>query len=163
MVRVSLVKCHRGARAVKNEERRRDKATRHGESPPLLQLPLPLPPPPRRTRAGLAAGRAPGGAAPRRRLGGFVGGGGGGRGVRLVARAGPSASSYVFAFVFPLSLLVVTVFASIKIADKLDRDFLEELAINQAIKDADEGDDAEVSLEEKPVLSRTRNRPKREA
>ncbi|KAL3732622.1 hypothetical protein ACJRO7_029291 [Eucalyptus globulus] len=86
-----------------------------------------------------------------------------GRGARLVAPAGPSGSSYVFAFVFPLSLLVVTVFASIKIADKLDRDFLEELAINQAIKDADEGDDAEVSLEDKPVLSRTRNRPKREA
>ncbi|KAF8022242.1 hypothetical protein BT93_G2396 [Corymbia citriodora subsp. variegata] len=97
---------------------------------------------------------------------GFPGGttrraGGGFR--RLVARAGPSTSSYVFAFVFPLSLLVTTVFASIKIADKLDRDFLEELAINQAIKDADEDDDAEVSLEEKPVPSRTRNRPKREA
>ncbi|XP_030532209.1 uncharacterized protein LOC115742211 [Rhodamnia argentea] len=85
------------------------------------------------------------------------------RGVRLVARAGPSSSSYVFVFVFPLSLLVATIFASIKIADKLDRDFLEELAINQAIKDADEGDDAEVFLEEKPVLSRSRNRPKREA
>ncbi|KAI3425606.1 uncharacterized protein J3R85_010127 [Psidium guajava] len=85
------------------------------------------------------------------------------RGVRLVARAGPSSSSYAFAFVVPLSLLVVTIFASIKIADKLDRDFLEELAINQAIKDADEGDDDEVSLKEKPVLSRTRNRPKREA
>ncbi|KAI6675946.1 hypothetical protein NL676_036742 [Syzygium grande] len=127
-------------------------------SPASTAAPHSVPSPPHargsRRRSGSPAGRHP-----RRRRLGF----GGGRGVRLVARAGPSASSYVFAFVFPLSLLVVTVFASIKIADKLDRDFLEELAINQAIKDADEGDDAEVSLEEKPVLSRTRNRPKREA
>ncbi|OWM78424.1 uncharacterized protein LOC116188309 isoform X1 [Punica granatum] len=85
------------------------------------------------------------------------------RGLTLVAGAGPSSSSYAFAFVFPLSLLAATIFASIRISDKLDRDFLEELAINQAAREADEGEDPDTSLEEEPVLPRTRNRPKREA
>ncbi|XP_031373450.1 uncharacterized protein LOC116188309 isoform X2 [Punica granatum] len=49
------------------------------------------------------------------------------RGLTLVAGAGPSSSSYAFAFVFPLSLLAATIFASIRISDKLDRDFLEEI------------------------------------
>ncbi|XVF40829.1 hypothetical protein PTKIN_Ptkin01aG0147800 [Pterospermum kingtungense] len=93
------------------------------------------------------------------------------RGLAVVTRAGANTSSYVFAFVFPLSLLAVTIFTSIKIADKLDKDFLEDLAINQAIREAEEedddggdGDDV-ISLEElvqEPVLPRTRNRPKRE-
>ncbi|KAG8643085.1 uncharacterized protein LOC110626638 isoform X2 [Manihot esculenta] len=93
------------------------------------------------------------------------------RGSTLVTRAGPSTTSYVFAFVFPLSLLIGTIFTSIRIADKLDRDYLEELAINQAIREADEeddGDDVDIPLEDEaqqPALqgSRTRNRPKREA
>ncbi|XP_021295817.1 uncharacterized protein LOC110425272 [Herrania umbratica] len=93
------------------------------------------------------------------------------RGLAVVTRAGPNTSSYVFAVVFPLSLLAVTIFTSIKIADKLDKDFLEDLTINQAIRDADEddggidADDDEISLEDivqEPVLPRTRNRPKRE-
>ncbi|OMO90126.1 hypothetical protein COLO4_19345 [Corchorus olitorius] len=90
------------------------------------------------------------------------------RGMTVVTRAGPNTSSYVFAVVFPLSLLAVTIFTSIKIADKLDRDFLEDLMINQAMREADEEDDDgddDISLEEivqEPVLPRTRNRPKRE-
>ncbi|XP_022743761.1 uncharacterized protein LOC111294603 [Durio zibethinus] len=93
------------------------------------------------------------------------------RGMAVVTRVGANTSSYVFAVVFPLSLLAVTIFTSIKIADKLDRDFLEFLTINQAIREAEEegegdGDDVDViSLEEivqEPVLPRTRNRPKRE-
>ncbi|KAE9445834.1 hypothetical protein RHGRI_014400 [Rhododendron griersonianum] len=86
------------------------------------------------------------------------------RGLSLVTRGAPGTSTYIFAFFLPLSLLAITVFTSIRIADKLDRDFLEEMAINQAIMEADEEDgDAGMPLEEKPSLPRTRNRPKREA
>ncbi|GMY22597.1 nucleosome assembly protein 1;3-like [Fagus crenata] len=93
------------------------------------------------------------------------------RGSTVVTRAGPSANSYLFAFALPLSLLAITVFASIGVADKLERDYLEELAINQAIKEAEEEDEEEegdeeedvnISLEKEPALQRTRNRPKRE-
>lgn len=46
----------------------------------------------------------------------------------VVARAGPpSTTSLIFAFVFPLSLLLVTIFTSIRIADKLDQQYLEEV------------------------------------
>lgn len=45
----------------------------------------------------------------------------------MVTRAGPGTSSYVLAFVLPFSLVVITVLTSIRIADKLDRDFLEEV------------------------------------
>ncbi|XP_065868522.1 uncharacterized protein [Euphorbia lathyris] len=97
------------------------------------------------------------------------------RRLTVVTRAGPpSTSSYIFAFVFPMSLLIGTIFTSMRIAEKLDRDYLEELAINQTIMEAEEedgdGDDdkLDIFLEEKmqqPVLqaTRTRNRPKREA
>ncbi|WCJ39003.1 high chlorophyll fluorescence 153 [Euphorbia peplus] len=100
------------------------------------------------------------------------------RRLAVVTRAGPpSTNSYIFAFVFPMSLLVGTIFTSIKIGEKLDRDYLEELAINQSIMEAeeedgndddDDHDKVEILLEEKmkqPVLqpTRTRNRPKREA
>ncbi|KAJ6392842.1 hypothetical protein OIU77_022344 [Salix suchowensis] len=110
------------------------------------------------------------------------------RGLIVVTRAGLSANSYVLAFLLPLSLLAATIFTSIKIADKLDQDYLEELEIIQAIKEADddsddgeeedddsddgeEGDDdvdheeddgntADISLEEElqPVLQRARTR-----
>ncbi|XVE99868.1 hypothetical protein REPUB_Repub03eG0238700 [Reevesia pubescens] len=89
------------------------------------------------------------------------------RGLTVVTRAGANTGSYVFAVVFPLSLLAVTIFASIRVADKLDKDFLEDLAINQAIREAEEedaGDDG-ISLEDivqEPVVPRTRNRPKKE-
>ncbi|XP_039010792.1 uncharacterized protein LOC120139711 [Hibiscus syriacus] len=61
----------------------------------------------------------------------------------------------------------VTIFTSIKIADKLDKDFLEDLAINQAAREAEEDDEGDyvISLDEivqEPLLPRTRNRPKRE-
>jgi hypothetical protein len=36
---------------------------------------------------------------------------------------GPSTSYYIFAFALPFSLLVVTIFASIRVVDKLDRDY----------------------------------------
>ena len=45
----------------------------------------------------------------------------------MVTRAGPSTSSYVFAFVFPLSLLAVTIFTSLRVDDKLEREFREEV------------------------------------
>ncbi|VVA99817.1 unnamed protein product [Arabis nemorensis] len=86
----------------------------------------------------------------------------------VVARAGPSTSSYLLAFAIPASLIAATVFTSIKIADKLDQDFLEDIALNQAIKEAEEGEDGdrEISLDDlikEPVVQRTRpNRPKRE-
>ncbi|KAK9912947.1 hypothetical protein M0R45_036779 [Rubus argutus] len=84
------------------------------------------------------------------------------RGQTVVTRAGPTVNQYVFAFVLPLSLVAFTVFTSIRIADKLDRDYLEEVAINQAIRETDEDDEVDVSSEEKSALPRTRNRPKRE-
>ncbi|KAL4290100.1 hypothetical protein GQ457_14G026210 [Hibiscus cannabinus] len=89
------------------------------------------------------------------------------RGLEVVTRAGANASSYVLAAVLPFSLLAITIFTSIKVADNLDKDFLEDVAVNQAVREAeedDEGDDA-ISLDEivkEPVLPRTRNRPKRE-
>ncbi|WZZ76546.1 hypothetical protein YC2023_087916 [Brassica napus] len=97
-----------------------------------------------------------------------------------VARAGPSTSSYLLAFAIPATLIAATVFTSARIADKLDDDFLEDvrslpvlefwvelIALNQAIKAAEEGDNAEgeISLDDvikEPVLQRTRKRPKRE-
>ncbi|KAH7864992.1 hypothetical protein Vadar_000894 [Vaccinium darrowii] len=83
------------------------------------------------------------------------------RGLSVVTRGAPSTGTYIFAFFLPLSLLAVTVFTSIRIADKLDRDFLEEMAINQAIMEGEEEDgvadaDAGMSLlEEKPSRPRT--------
>ncbi|OIW21253.1 hypothetical protein TanjilG_31183 [Lupinus angustifolius] len=113
------------------------------------------------------------------------------RGAMVATRAGPSTSSLVFAFTLPLSLVAVTVFASIRIADKLDQKFLEEMAMNEAIMEVDEFDkdndddedddvetylqeepvfphalnrpDVDTSLQEEPAVPRGRNRPKREA
>ncbi|PIN11074.1 hypothetical protein CDL12_16326, partial [Handroanthus impetiginosus] len=88
--------------------------------------------------------------------------------ISVVTRAGPSTTSYIFAFVFPLSLLAVTIFTSVRIADKLDEKFFEELAVNEAILEAegndDEDDDGEVPIppEKEPTPIRSRNRPKRE-
>ncbi|CAH8387486.1 unnamed protein product [Eruca vesicaria subsp. sativa] len=87
----------------------------------------------------------------------------------VVTRAGPSTSSYLLAFAIPATLIAATVFTSIKIVDKLDDDFLEDIAMNQAIKAAEEGGgengEGEISLDDlikEPVLQRTRKRPKRE-
>ncbi|KAF8110856.1 hypothetical protein N665_0078s0049 [Sinapis alba] len=85
----------------------------------------------------------------------------------VVVRAGPSTSSYLLAFAIPATLIAATVFTSAKIADKLDDDFLEDIALNQAIKAAEDGENAEgeISLDDlikEPVLQRTRKRPKRE-
>ncbi|XP_061344008.1 uncharacterized protein LOC133289982 [Gastrolobium bilobum] len=94
----------------------------------------------------------------------------------VVTRAGPSTSSYVFAFALPFSLLAITAFTSIRIAEKLDQQYLEEMAINEAIMEADEyedddedededdddDNDMETYLQDEPALPR-RNRPKREA
>ncbi|KAI3968182.1 hypothetical protein MKX01_018485 [Papaver californicum] len=88
------------------------------------------------------------------------------RGFAIVTRAAPTTANLVFAFVFPLTLLLVTIFTSIKIADKLDQDYVEELAINQAIMEGkDEKEDSLALLEEEEpaTVTRTRNRPKREA
>ncbi|CAK8564977.1 unnamed protein product [Lathyrus sativus] len=87
----------------------------------------------------------------------------------VVTRAGANANSYAFAIALPLSLLVVTVFTALRIGEKLDKDYYEEMAINEAIMEVDEeeeedyDDDAEPYLQEEPVLPRGRNRPKREA
>ncbi|CAN8273310.1 unnamed protein product [Cochlearia groenlandica] len=88
----------------------------------------------------------------------------------VVVRAGPSTSSYLLALAIPATLIAATVFTSIRIADKLDEDFLEDIALNQAIKAAEEeekGENAkgEISLDDlikEPVIQRTRKRPKRE-
>ncbi|KAI5667840.1 hypothetical protein M9H77_17693 [Catharanthus roseus] len=84
------------------------------------------------------------------------------RGVSVITRAGPSSTSYIFAFVFPLSLLAVTIFSAMRISDELDEKFLEELAINETILEGEEGDADDILTEEKPEVPRTRNRPKRE-
>ncbi|GFP96299.1 hypothetical protein PHJA_001774000 [Phtheirospermum japonicum] len=85
------------------------------------------------------------------------------RGISVVTRAGPSSTSYIFAFVFPLSLLAVTIFTSARIADQLDQKFFEELSVNQAILEAEEtGDEVAVSLEKEATPTHSRNRPKRE-
>ncbi|KAD3337741.1 hypothetical protein E3N88_33261 [Mikania micrantha] len=54
------------------------------------------------------------------------------------------------------------------ISDKLDRDFYQELEVNQSILEAEDEDeeveeDATPILEEPTCQQRTRNRPKREA
>lgn len=49
------------------------------------------------------------------------------RGLSAITKAGPSSTSYIFAFVFPISLLAVTIFTSMRIADELDQKFLEEV------------------------------------
>lgn len=52
------------------------------------------------------------------------------RGSLVVRRGGaPGASTYIFAFLFPLSLLAVTIFTSIQISDKLDRDYYQEVTL----------------------------------
>ncbi|XXG53184.1 hypothetical protein AAC387_Pa03g1322 [Persea americana] len=87
----------------------------------------------------------------------------------VVARAGPpSITSLIFAFVFPLSLILVTIFTSIRIADKLDQQYLEELAINEAIMEEEDEEDEEgggvlLPAAEESALPKSRNRPKREA
>ncbi|PRQ54964.1 hypothetical protein RchiOBHm_Chr1g0319401 [Rosa chinensis] len=117
---------------------------------------LPLSPPSSSSRASFNPPHVP----PARL---FLSGKSSNRGVTtVVTRAGPTTSQYVFAFVLPLSLIAFTVFTSIRIADKLDRDYLEEVAINQAIRETDEDDEVDMSLEEKAAVPRTRNRPKRE-
>ncbi|XP_078446831.1 high chlorophyll fluorescence 153 [Wolffia australiana] len=93
----------------------------------------------------------------------------------FVVRAGPpSASTLAFAFVFPLSMVLGTVFASIRIADQLDEKYLQELSRNgsEMVEKEDENggkDDqfitvgAATSIEESSSAPRRRNRPKREA
>ncbi|KAK1278049.1 hypothetical protein QJS04_geneDACA023766 [Acorus gramineus] len=98
------------------------------------------------------------------------------RSASLSVRAGPpSTTSYIFAFVFPLSLIAVTVISSIRISDSLDERFVEELAMNKAIMEESEADEAEEGAAEegveeaKPMVVPTaavgsvRNRPKRQA
>ncbi|KAF7824645.1 Proteinase-activated receptor 1 like [Senna tora] len=87
------------------------------------------------------------------------------RGSTVVTRAGPSSSSYIFAFALPFSLLAITIFASLRIGERLDREFLEEMAMNEAIMETEEDDedDIETYIQEEPALTRARNRPKREA
>lgn len=45
----------------------------------------------------------------------------------VVTGAVPGPNTYIFAFVFPLSLLVATIFTTMRISDKLDEDFLQEV------------------------------------
>ncbi|CAH9127943.1 unnamed protein product [Cuscuta epithymum] len=85
------------------------------------------------------------------------------RGSSVVTRAG--TSNYIFAFLFPMTLLAVTVLTSIRIADKLDQKFMEELVIEQSILESeeDDGDAAGTSPKEETESSRRPNRPKRQA
>ncbi|XP_008800261.1 uncharacterized protein LOC103714683 [Phoenix dactylifera] len=78
-----------------------------------------------RTRALALAGSLRGGSRRRER--------------ELVVRAGPpSTNSLILAFVLPFSLIAGTIFTSIRIADRLDEKYLEELAKNQAIVEENE-------------------------
>ncbi|ESW21011.1 hypothetical protein PHAVU_005G033400 [Phaseolus vulgaris] len=91
------------------------------------------------------------------------------------ARAGPSTKSILFAIALPSSLLAVTIFAALRMGDKLDREWREEIAKNEAAKelegydDSDDGsedDSIETYVQEEPALQEEptlRNRPKREA
>ncbi|KAL0923109.1 hypothetical protein M5K25_007154 [Dendrobium thyrsiflorum] len=97
-----------------------------------------------------------------------------------VVRAGPpSASTLILVFVLPLSLLIGTILVSIRIGNKLDEKFLEELAANQAMVEenedagaeegqegleAREGEEDRVMVKEEigAAAVRVRNRPKRE-
>ncbi|CAA6663575.1 unnamed protein product [Spirodela intermedia] len=73
------------------------------------------------------------------------------RGDALVVRAGPpSTSTLVFAFVFPLSMILGTIFASVRIADQLDQRYLEELARDGA------------KMQEKGAEGRTEGDPRSE-
>lgn len=47
-----------------------------------------------------------------------------------MTRAGPSTNSYIFAFALPLSLLAITIVASLRIGERLDKEFLEEVMGN---------------------------------
>ncbi|XP_047334307.1 uncharacterized protein LOC124937999 [Impatiens glandulifera] len=89
------------------------------------------------------------------------------RGLSVVTRAAPSANTYLFAFFLPLSLLAITVLTSISIDMQLDKRFMEEMAVNEGMTEADDDNDdeedgeiVEISPREKAV--RTRNRPKKE-
>ncbi|XP_042424928.1 uncharacterized protein LOC122012450 [Zingiber officinale] len=94
------------------------------------------------------------------------------RGRRLMVRAGPpSTNSLILAFLLPLSLLVGTIFAAARIADRLDEKFLDELAMNEAILEEMDEDDVDEDEDDRGVLveeedgvaaiPKTRNRPKR--
>ncbi|PKA66990.1 hypothetical protein AXF42_Ash004481 [Apostasia shenzhenica] len=100
----------------------------------------------------------------------------------LMVRAGSlTASSLALVFLLPLSLLVGTILVSIRVADRLDEKFLQELAENKAMMEeneveeeegAEEYDLANVIASEETVLVKaedgvaaprvSRNRPKRE-
>ncbi|KAI5596142.1 hypothetical protein POPTR_003G203300v4 [Populus trichocarpa] len=90
----------------------------------------------------------------------------------MVTPAGLSSNSYVLAFLLHLSLFSATIFSSIRIADMLDQDYLEEESEEvDDDKEEDDEDDHEkddtvdISLEKElqTVLpcTRTCNRPKR--
>ncbi|BAT93458.1 hypothetical protein LR48_Vigan05g013000 [Vigna angularis] len=100
------------------------------------------------------------------------------RSTAVVARAGPNTKSILFAIALPSSLLAVTIFSALRMGDKLDQDWREEMAKMEAAKELDEYDDSddgsqddsmetyvqeEPALKEEPTLPHTRNRPKREA
>lgn len=99
-----------------------------------------------------------------------------------MTRAGPTANQFVLAFTLPLALVIITVFAALRISDKLDERYLEEILLSEAMKetddddeddgddeeedydDDDDDDDIELPIEPPPMTltPRTRNRPKRE-
>jgi len=49
------------------------------------------------------------------------------RGTAVAARAGPSTKSILFAIALPSSLLAVTIFAALRMGDKLDQEWREEV------------------------------------
>ena len=53
------------------------------------------------------------------------------RGLSVVTKGGgPSSTSYIFAFIFPISLVAVTIFTAMRITDELDQKFLEEVKLH---------------------------------
>ncbi|KAH9622934.1 hypothetical protein KSS87_013863 [Heliosperma pusillum] len=86
-----------------------------------------------------------------------------GFGSSIVTRAGPTTNQFIFAFVFPLSLLAITVFTAFQVGNRLDQKFLEELAINEAMREEEEEFTGVVTpKKEEPALPPSRNRPRRE-
>ncbi|GAB2270501.1 hypothetical protein Dimus_005394, partial [Dionaea muscipula] len=57
------------------------------------------------------------------------------RRITVVTQAGLSTNSYVLAFVLPLSLLSITIFAAARIGDRLDQKFLEEFVTLESLKE----------------------------
>jgi len=87
------------------------------------------------------------------------------RGTRIRAASGKNLVTVISAIAVPILLVLVTVIVSIVVSEKLDREFEQEIARKRALmkKLGIQKENLDGAKEEKEsVLSRPRNRPKRE-